>query len=120
MAWSGKGAADSRGGGEIRSVKGGGQKQINWRAAVCSWQTEMARGEERDGWAKTGCLLGVFRSFTPGWANQTVQVWSRGMIKIRCLVRNTEGEKVIPKRSETKSTKKGQAGRYQNWKHGLE
>ena len=34
------------------------------------------------------------------------------MIKIRRLVRNTEGEKVISKRSEAKSTKKGQAGRY--------
>ena len=112
MAWSGKGAADSRGGGEIRSVKGGGQKQINWCAAFCSWHTEMAIGEERDGWAKTGCPLGVFRSLTPGWANQTVQAWSRGMIKIRRLVRNTEGEKVISKRSEAKSTKKGQAGRY--------
>lgn len=66
MARRGKGAADSRGGGEIRSVNGGGKKQKQLVVlAVCSRKTEMAMGEGRDGSVKQCGLLEVLGSI--GW-----------------------------------------------------
>lgn len=115
MARRGKRAADSRGGGDIRSGIGGSKKQISWWCC-CSLleNTESSGGGEKDGsanpaWPPGGIpehhtCLGV-------WPTPTAQVWRRSgrMIRIRCLIRIAVGWKVLLERSEGKPTKNDEA-----------